>query len=69
MTRNDDVFTLDAWALRSAVLAAQQNGIEYLWLDAWAYRKQPPFAEYHHDDFVRTLVSLATKTAEAVHLP
>jgi len=36
-----DEFTLDAAALRASVQAAQAAEVDYLWLDAWAYRKQP----------------------------
>mmetsp|Transcript_41378 Transcript_41378/g.109213 ORF Transcript_41378/g.109213 Transcript_41378/m.109213 type:complete len:243 (+) Transcript_41378:797-1525(+) len=64
-----DGFTLDALALRSAVLAAQQNSVKYLWLDAWTYRKQPPWATYEHDDFVRTLVAVMLRVSHVIWLP
>ena len=67
--RHDDAFTLDAFALRSAVLAAQQNDVEFLWLDAWAYRKQPPWAEYEHSDFMRTLLAVMLRVSHVIWLP
>ena len=69
VTSDEDVFTLDAFALRSAVLAAQQTDVEYLWLDAWAYRKQPPWIEYEHGDFVRTLLAVMLRVEHVIWLP
>jgi len=51
------------------VLAAQQNDVEYLWLDAWAYRKQPPWANYQHGDFVRTLLAVMLCVSHVIWLP
>ena len=69
VTSTADVFTLDAHALRSTVLAAQQSDVDYLWLDAWAYRKQPPWAAYDHADFVRTLLSVMLRVSHVIWLP
>ena len=37
-----DAFTLSVEAFLSAIERAQECGIDWLWLDAWAYRRQPP---------------------------
>ncbi len=66
---SDDAFTLDAPALRSAVSAAQRADVDYLWLDAWAYRKQPPWGTYRHEDFVRTLLAVMLRVEHVIWLP
>jgi len=56
-----DEFTLDVEAFVSAINAAKQAQVDFLWLDCWCYRKQPPWSNYVHSDFVVHLpkVSLA----------
>ena len=44
----------------SALAAAQANGVDYLWLDCWAYRTEP----YVHLHFVKTLATVMAQ----VHL-
>ena len=50
-----DKYTLDPGAFLGAIAAAKSHGIDYVWLDAWAFREQPPWAEYVHKNFCRTL--------------
>ena len=69
VTSEHDAFTLDAAALRSVVEAAQQSSVQYLWLDAWAYRKQPPWVAYRHADFVRTLLAVMLSVDHVIWLP
>lgn len=37
--------------------------------DAWAYRKQPPWEAYHHDDFVKTLATVMAQVDLVIWLP
>ena len=64
-----DSFTLSEPAFLSALSAAQRHGVEYLWLDAWSYRKQPPWAEYVHMDFVMTLTTVMAQVDLVIWLP
>ena len=50
---NLDKFTLDPGAFLGAMAAAKANEVDYVWLDAWAYRDQPPWKEYNHAHFCR----------------
>ena len=61
---NGDSFTMDAAALHSIVRVAQQQRIDHVWLDAWAYRKTPPWASYSHRDFMRTLLTVKSATTQ-----
>ena len=42
----DDAFTLDEHAFCSAVASAREHAVAFLWLDCWAYRRQPPWGTY-----------------------
>ena len=57
-----DNFTLDAFAFLSAVASAKTHSIDYIWLDAWAYRRQPPWTEYDHVHFCRCLEEVRFRT-------
>ena len=65
----EDEFTLDEEAFLSALAAAQANGVDYLWLDCWAYRKQPPWGAYVHRDFCATLAMVMWRTNHVIWLP
>ena len=69
VTVADDSFTLGAEAFLCAVAAARDNDVTYLWLDAWAYREQPPWATYVHRNFLRTLAQVMTRVSLVVWLP
>eukprot|EP00966_Prymnesium_polylepis_P133957 3096417-Prymnesium_polylepis.2 len=66
---SSDAFTLDAFAFLSAVAAARQHGIAYLWLDAWAYRQQPPWATYRHEHFCECLAEVMLLVDRVIWLP
>ena len=69
VTTAKDGFTLDAHALRCAVAAAGTHGINYLWLDCWAYRQQPPWGTYTHADFIVTLSTVMLSVDMVLWLP
>ena len=65
----EDDFTLDEHAFLSALAAAQAHGIDFLWLDCWAYRKQPPWGTYVHRDFCVALATVMWRIDHVIWLP
>ena len=51
------------------VVAATARGVTHLWLDVWAYRELPPWSEYNHEHFVRTLCTVMAQVDVVVWLP
>ena len=49
------VTTASTSTLLAVIEAATQHDVEYIWLDCWAYRRQPPWAEYDHEHFCASL--------------
>lgn len=43
--------TVSTEVILTAVEVARKHGIEFLWLDCWTYRRQPPWASYEHQHF------------------
>ncbi|KAL1495233.1 hypothetical protein AB1Y20_017096 [Prymnesium parvum] len=66
---SSDVFTLDTRALLAAVAAAREHSIDFLWLDCWAYRRQPPWATYDHDHFCQSLSAVMMAVDLVLWLP
>ena len=64
-----DEFTLAPEAFESALEAASAHGVTHIWLDKWAYRKQPPWAAYRHADFVKTLTTVMSQVDLVIWLP
>ena len=64
-----DIFTLDTPALLAAVEAASARSIDFLWLDCWAYRRQPPWGEYDHDHFCHSLTAVMQHVDLVLWLP
>lgn len=64
-----DVYTLDTAALLATVEAAIAHDIDFLWLDCWAYRRQPPWASYSHDHFTASLTTVMQTVDLVLWLP
>ena len=64
-----DGFTFDAHAFLSIICAARLHNVDFLWLDCWAYRKQLPWAEYEHVDFMTTLSVVMLSVDLVIWLP
>lgn len=69
MVPADDGFTLDAESFLSVLRCAEREGISFLWLDCWAYRKQPPWAPYVHQEFISTLTAVMLAIDLVIWLP
>ena len=58
IAKADDGFTLDEAAFRSVMATAQEEAIDFLWLDCWAYRQQMPWKPYDHAHFCASLATV-----------
>ena len=61
IVKGDDGFTLSPQAFLAAIDTAAAMQVEFVWLDCWAYREQPPWGVYVHADFVRTLTTVMSQ--------
>jgi hypothetical protein len=55
--------------LRVTRSACVRRAQDFVWLDAWAYRQQPPWGDYDHPHFCATLAHVMLRVNHVIWLP